>query len=40
MVDHMLKEMSGRIDIFGISETHLNSDIMQEEVKVDGYTFI
>ena len=40
MVDHMLKETRGRIDIFGISETHLNSDIMQEEVKVDGYTFI
>ena len=40
MVDHMLKEMRGRINIFGISETHLNSDIMQEEVKVDIYTLI
>ena len=40
IVDHLLKETSGKIDILGISETHLNSDIMQEEVKVNGYTFI
>ena len=40
MVGLLLKETSGKIDILGISETHLNSDIMSEEVKLDGYTFI
>ena len=40
MIDHLLKETSGKIDILGISETHLNSDIVQGEITVDGYTFI
>ena len=40
MIDHLLKETSGKIDILGISETRLNSDIVQGEITVDGYTFI
>ena len=40
MIDHLLKETNGKIDTLGISETHLNDEIVQGEITVDGYTFI
>ena len=40
MIEHLLKETNGKIDILGISETLLNDDIVQGEITVDGYTFI
>ena len=32
--------IDGKIDILGISETHLHADIRTEEVSIDGYTYI
>ena len=39
-IDLMIKETRSRIDILGITETHLNDEIVDEELNIDGYTFI
>ena len=35
-----MQETYGKIDIFGISETHMHANISSEEVSIDGYTYI
>ena len=39
-VEIMMKETKNRFDVFGVTETHLREGILDEELKVDGYTFI
>ena len=36
----MLHETKRKIDILGLTETHLHHDIFDEEIAIDGYTFI
>lgn len=35
----MLKETHWKINILGLSETHLHKDIVDSKVIIDGYTF-
>ena len=39
-VELMMKETKNKFDILGITGTHLHEGISDEELKVDGYTFI
>ena len=36
----LMQETYGKIDILGISETHLHAGIRTEEVSIDGYMYI
>ena len=36
----LLQETKHKIDIFGVTETHLHKNIMDEEIKIEGYTFV
>ena len=36
----LFQETKHNIDIFGVTETHLHKDIRDEEVKIEGYTFV
>ena len=39
-VELMMKETINKLDILGITETHLHEGILDMELEVDGYTFI
>ena len=39
-VELMMKETIKKLDILGITETHLHEGILDKELEVDGYTFI
>ena len=36
----LFQETKHKIDIFGFTETHLHNDIRDEEIKIEGYTFV
>ena len=36
----LFRETKHNIDIFGVTETHLRKDIRDEEIKIEGYTFV
>ena len=36
----LLQETKQKVDILGVTDTHLHKNIMDEEIEIEGYTFV
>ena len=39
LIETLLIGVKNKIEIFGISETHLRDEVINSEIPIDGYTF-